>query len=101
MIFWMRRFARSIAADLRGRLEDAVGLGAVAVVAMAFLAVVREGLETALLFFAAAQGASSTVAPLLGLLAGIGTVDRARLAHLRRRDPDQPVDVLHAGPARC
>ncbi len=73
MIFWMRRFARRIAADLRGRLEVAVGLGSVAVVAMAFLAVVREGLETALIFFAAAQGASSTIAPLIGLLAGIGT----------------------------
>ncbi len=73
MIFWMRRFARRIAADLRGRLEIAVGLGAVAVVAMAFLAVVREGLETALIFFAAAQGATSTIAPLIGLLAGIGT----------------------------
>jgi len=40
---------------------------------MAFLAVVREGLETALLFFAAAQGASSTGVPLTGLLVGIAT----------------------------
>jgi high-affinity iron transporter len=40
---------------------------------MAFLAVVREGLETALLFYAAAQAASGTAVPLLGLLAGVAT----------------------------
>jgi high-affinity iron transporter len=73
MIFWMRRFSRSLAGDLRARLAEAIGVGAFAVVAMAFLAVVREGLETALLFFAAAQGASHTSVPLLGLFAGIAT----------------------------
>jgi len=73
MIFWMRRFSRSLAGDLRTRLAEAIGLGALAVAVMAFLAVVREGLETALLFFAAAQGASQTSVPLLGLLAGIVT----------------------------
>jgi high-affinity iron transporter len=70
MIFWMRRFARFIARDLRDKLSAALGLGALAVAVMSFLAVVREGLETALLFFSAAQGASGR-APLLGLLAGI------------------------------
>jgi high-affinity iron transporter len=73
MIFWMRRFARALATDLRSRLEHAIGLGAFAVIAMAFLAVVREGLETALLFYAAAQGAANTVYPFLGLLAGVAT----------------------------
>ena len=73
MIFWMRRFARMLAKDLRGRLEQAIGIGAFAVVAMAFLAVVREGLETALLFYAAAQGAATTTGPLLGLSAGVLT----------------------------
>ena len=33
---------------------------------MAFLAVVREGLETALLFFAAAQGDRADREPLIG-----------------------------------
>jgi high-affinity iron transporter len=73
MIFWMRRFARAIAKDLRGKLEQALGIGAFAVVLMAFLAVVREGLETALLFYAAAQAASGTAVPLLGLIAGVAT----------------------------
>jgi high-affinity iron transporter len=73
MIFWMRRFARAIAGDLRTKLEQAIGLGAFAVVGMAFLAVVREGLETSLLFYAAAQGAVDSAYPLLGILAGLAT----------------------------
>jgi len=72
MIFWMRRTARKLSGELRGRLDDAVGLGIGAVVGIAFLAVVREGLETTLLFFASAQGAT-TASPLLGLVAGLLT----------------------------
>jgi high-affinity iron transporter len=73
MIFWMRRFARSLAKDLRGRLQHAIGMGSLAVVVMAFLAVAREGLETALLFYAAAQGATTSSGPLLGIIAGVVT----------------------------
>jgi high-affinity iron transporter len=71
MIFWMRRTARSISGALRGRLEDAIDLGASAVVLMAALAVGREGLETALFFFTAAQAAGETTQPLIGFLLGI------------------------------
>jgi high-affinity iron transporter len=70
MIFWMRRFSRQLAKDLRGRLEEAIGLGSFAVVVMAFLAVAREGLETALLFYAAAQGATTSSGPLIGISLG-------------------------------
>lgn len=73
MIFWMRRFARSLSKDLRGKLDQAIAMGTTAVVAMAFFAVVREGLETATLFFAAAQGASTTAGPLIGICAGLLT----------------------------
>jgi len=71
MIFWMRRMARRISGELRAKLADAVRMGPAAVVAMAFLAVAREGLETALLFFSAAQGATASAGPLLGILGGI------------------------------
>ncbi|HEV7755057.1 MAG TPA: iron uptake transporter permease EfeU [Mycobacteriales bacterium] len=71
MIFWMRRTARHLKADLTGRLEAAVGVGAGAVVAMAFIAVFREGLETALFFWASAQAAGETLTPLTGFLLGI------------------------------
>ncbi|MER7002430.1 iron uptake transporter permease EfeU [Dactylosporangium sp. NPDC000555] len=72
MIFWMRRMARQMGKELRGKLEDAIQVGPFAVAGMAFLAVIREGLETAILFFAAAQGAE-TLQPLIGITLGLAT----------------------------
>jgi len=73
MIFWMRKAARSIAGQLRTKLDEAIKLGGVAVALVAFLAVVREGLETALLYFASAQAAERPIAPLLAITGGILT----------------------------
>jgi high-affinity iron transporter len=72
MIFWMRKTARTIASDLRGKLSDAVGLGPLAVIVVAFLSVGREGLETAVFFYAAVQAAGGgTAQPLIGFVSGI------------------------------
>ncbi|MDG4802778.1 iron uptake transporter permease EfeU [Micromonospora sp. WMMD980] len=75
MIFWMRRAARSIAGELRGKLTEALAVGSLAVAGMAFLAVVREGLETALIFYAAAESVAggTGAGSLLALIGGIGT----------------------------
>ncbi|GID28960.1 iron uptake transporter permease EfeU [Paractinoplanes brasiliensis] len=73
MIFWMRRMARKMGSELRGRLEDAITVGPLAIVGVAFLAVVREGLETSILFYAAAQGTSDSVRPLVGVSLGLLT----------------------------
>ncbi|GAA3347774.1 FTR1 family protein [Amorphoplanes nipponensis] len=73
MIFWMRRAARSIAGELRGKLQDALEVGSIAVAVMAFLAVVREGLETSLIFYSAVQGAADNSSPLYALLIGIAS----------------------------
>ncbi|GAA3474547.1 iron uptake transporter permease EfeU [Nonomuraea roseola] len=73
MIFWMRGAARTIAGDLRAKLGRALNVGGVAVAVMAFLAVVREGLETSLLFYASAQGAAATALPLIGISLGVLT----------------------------
>lgn len=73
MIFWMRRNARTLSSNLRGKLDDAIRIGPVAVVVMSALAVGREGLETAVFFFAAAQAAGETTRPLIGFLLGITT----------------------------
>ncbi|MEU7614712.1 iron uptake transporter permease EfeU [Micromonospora rifamycinica] len=75
MIFWMRRAARTIAGELRGRLSEALAVGSLAVAGMAFLAVVREGLETALIFYSAARSATGGTGsgPLLALVGGIAT----------------------------
>ncbi len=71
MIFWMRRTARALSGDLRGRLDRALDIGSLAVVLMALLAVGREGLETAVFFWAATQAAGQTAQPLIGFLLGI------------------------------
>jgi high-affinity iron transporter len=73
MIFWMRRAARGIAGELRNKLQDALAVGSFAVGFMAFLAVVREGLETSLIFYSAVQGANLNGGPLYALLGGILT----------------------------
>jgi high-affinity iron transporter len=74
MIFWMRATARTIASELRGRLSDALRIGPLAVAVMAFLAVGREGLETAVLFYANLQTAGTgSSQPLLGFSVGIVT----------------------------
>jgi high-affinity iron transporter len=73
MIFWMRRTARKLKGELTGQLEQALGMGTLAVAGVAFLSVVREGLETTLLFYAAAQGATTTSTPLIAISAGVLT----------------------------
>src|SRR5918912_661972 len=73
MIFWMRRTARRLKGELTGRLENALAVGGLAVAGVAFLSVVREGLETTLLFYAAAQGATTTATPLVAITAGVLT----------------------------
>jgi high-affinity iron transporter len=71
MIFWMRRTARRLKGELTGKLESALGVGTLAVAGIAFVSVIREGLETALLFYAAAQGATSTATPLVAISLGV------------------------------
>jgi high-affinity iron transporter len=72
MIFWMRSTARTIAADLRGKLSDALAIGPVAVAVMASLAVGREGLETMAFFYANVRTAEAgTRQPLIGFIIGI------------------------------
>jgi high-affinity iron transporter len=73
MIFWMRRSARTIKADLTGKLTDALGMGPAAIAALAFIAVIREGIEMVLLVFASAQAVSQTAAPLVGVVSGVAT----------------------------
>ncbi|MEV1047804.1 iron uptake transporter permease EfeU [Streptomyces sp. NPDC049916] len=74
MVFWMRRTAHHLKADLHGKLDAALRMGTGALVATALLAVGREGLETALFVWASvrASGEGSS-APLIGVLLGIAT----------------------------
>jgi len=56
MIVWMRRHAATLRSDLQGRADAALLAGStIALVGMAFLAVLREGLETAVFLLAVFQ----------------------------------------------
>jgi high-affinity iron transporter len=73
MIFWMRRHARAIKGELQGVLDEAITSSnrvRYAVVAAAFFAVLREGLEAALFMIATATTADGG-AVLIGAVAGL------------------------------
>ncbi|HET6502380.1 MAG TPA: iron uptake transporter permease EfeU [Amycolatopsis sp.] len=71
MVFWMRRTARGLSGELSAKVNDAVQIGAGALALTAFLAVGREGLETALFLWTTVQAAGETTAPLIGAALGI------------------------------
>jgi high-affinity iron transporter len=71
MIFWMRRTAAGLAAQLRGEVARAAAIGAGALTITAFLAVSREGLETTLFLWTAARASGHTVGPLAGAAVGL------------------------------
>ena len=74
MVFWMRRTARHLKSELHGRLDAALQMGTAALVATAFLAVGREGLETALFVWASVRASNDgTHGPLIGVLLGLLT----------------------------
>ncbi|MEU8801611.1 iron uptake transporter permease EfeU [Spirillospora sp. NPDC048819] len=73
MVFWMRRTARHLKAELHGKLDQALVMGTTALVVTAFLAVGREGLETALFIWSAVQATGDGVRPLAGAALGLAT----------------------------
>ncbi len=73
MIFWMAGNARHLKGDLHAKVDDAVGRGGWALALVAFLAVAREGLETALFLWSAVRASGGGASPLLGAAMGIAT----------------------------
>ena len=71
MVLWMRTASRSISGELKAGMSKALELGPLAVLSLAFLAVGREGVETALLMVGYAENTAGSTWPLIGLLAGI------------------------------
>ena len=75
MLFWMRRQAANVAGELRAAVDRAVSDGGVwALAALAFVAVIREGVETSLFLVgqasAASTGAGAGAGGPLSILAG-------------------------------
>jgi high-affinity iron transporter len=75
MIFWMRRQGARVKSELQERVDSALLTGGFALAALAFIAVLREGVETALFIFAAAKGtaveSSGVAAQLVGATLGL------------------------------
>jgi high-affinity iron transporter len=72
MVVWMRRHARDLKGDLEGAALAALSTGSArALVVMAFLAVLREGFETAVFLLAAFQASTAPILAGSGALLGI------------------------------
>lgn len=72
MIFWMQRAGRTMKATLEGGIDRALTHGGLwALVAIGFVSVAREGIETTLLLWSMVQSFGDAPAALLGALLGL------------------------------
>ena len=72
MVLWMRAHSRSLRSDLQDAAGSALASGSAgALVAMAFLAVIREGFETSVFLLAAFQSALSPLEAAIGVILGL------------------------------
>ena len=73
MVFWMRRTSHHLKGELQEKLDVALAMGTGALAVTAFVAVGREGLETALFIWTAVQATGSSAAPVAGAFLGLTT----------------------------
>jgi high-affinity iron transporter len=72
MIIWMRKHARAMKGELEGAAAAALARGSArALVLMAFLAVLREGFETAVFLLATFQASGNATTAAIGAVLGI------------------------------
>ncbi|WP_330336297.1 iron uptake transporter permease EfeU [Streptomyces sp. NBC_00557] len=71
MVFWMRRSARSLSGELKEKVTGALAMGSGVLILTSFLAVGREGLETALFLWTTARAAGESAGPLTGAAIGL------------------------------
>ncbi|MFY9589086.1 MAG: iron uptake transporter permease EfeU [Actinomycetota bacterium] len=72
MVFWMRRQARYIKGELHAKIDAALASGStLALAGIAFFAVLREGLETALFLLSSSIGSEAAASQAIGGLIGI------------------------------
>lgn len=71
MIFWMASQAKSLGAELRGKIDQALGASTITLVGVAFFAVIREGIETAVFLWSASKATGDETNPILGATLGL------------------------------
>ena len=71
MVIWMKRHSRELKRTLEAGAETALAAGAWAMVGMAFFAVIREGLETAVFLLATFNNSTNPAATATGAMLGI------------------------------
>ena len=72
MVFWMKRTARTLRDELHGKVDSAISGGPISLAIVAFVAVVREGLETALFIYTNFKTVGAASSATVGLVLGLG-----------------------------
>jgi len=71
MIFWMARQSRALSGQLRQKVDVAIETSAWALATVAFFSVVREGIETSVFIWSAAQATTGDGSSALGAVFGL------------------------------
>ena len=71
MVFWMKRTARTLRNELHGKVDTALTGGPISLALVAFFAVAREGLETALFVYTNFQTVGAASTATVGLVLGL------------------------------
>ncbi len=72
MVFWMKRTARTLRNELHGKVDNALTGGPLSLALVAFFAVAREGLETALFIYTNFKTVGAASTATIGLVLGLG-----------------------------
>lgn len=71
MIFWMAAQSKGLGKDLRNKVDNALKTSTVTLVGVAFFAVIREGVETAVFIWSASKATGDETYPIFGATLGL------------------------------
>lgn len=77
MIFWMKSQSKALGSTLRNQVDASLTKSSLALFAIAFTAVIREGIETSVFLWSASQATGSGESPVLGAVLGLGVATAA------------------------